>query len=128
MSEYGKHTIEISGWHKTRLLLVDGWHVPFVEAKEMDGGKVMFVVDGRFGFEVAAGEFEEVARLVAYTYAIAIGLGCFPEGDLSPEERQRLFAHATVPPTCWPHRHMQITDVAVEEVEPDPDNDPRSPS
>jgi hypothetical protein len=108
-------------------LLIEGWDHPIVEAYEQDGGRIMFVVDHRMGFEVSAADFEETARLIGCVYAVAIGMGCWPSGDVSDEERQRMFAHTVVPPTLWPKRCVEIAGFETAMVEPN-DDDPRRTS
>lgn len=116
-------TAEIVGPFKRSHLVVDGWQVPLVDAAEQDGGRVMFVVDGRFGFSVMAGDFEQAARLVATGIAIALGLPCHPRGNMSAEERAQMFAHITQPALA-PRRLVGIGAVEIEIPEP-PEHDPR---
>jgi hypothetical protein len=82
-------------------LVVDSWSVPFIEVIEHDGGRMLFVVDRRLGFEVSAADFEEVSRLVANAIAVALGIPSHPKSELSKEEEQLYFrnlAHGKLRP------------------------------
>ena len=116
-------TAEIVGPFQSSHLVVDGWTVPLVSAVEQDGGKVMFVVDRRFGFTVSAGDFDQAARLVATGIAVALGLPCHPRGDLSDEDRERMLRHLPHP-TLAPTRLVAIGAVETAPAEPGED-DPR---
>jgi hypothetical protein len=114
--------VEIVGPFNLRELVVDGWSVPFVQAVEVDGGRVHFMVDRRFGFDVSAGDFEQAARLVAYAVAVAIGLPCHPRGD---EDKEMVGQHAHIHMALRPRRMHSIDGVKAEDIEPEPSNDPR---
>ena len=66
--------------------------MPFLEAAELDGGKVNFTLDHRLGLEVDAEHFDRVARFLADTVAVALGLPCHPSEDKSLEETQAMWA------------------------------------
>lgn len=86
-------SIEIAGPFESYELVVDGWAVPFIDARERDGGRVEFIVDHRLGFTVGAADFEQVARLVANAVAVACGMPSHPKGDLTDAERELYFRH-----------------------------------
>jgi hypothetical protein len=114
---------EIIGPFQHSHLVVDGWTVPLVSAVEQDGGKVMFVVDHRFGFTISAGDFDQAARLLATGIAVALGLPCHPRGDMSQEDREQMLRHLPHP-TMAPTRLVGIGSVETEPAEP-PEDDPR---
>lgn len=103
---------EIVGPFNDYRLVVDGWEVPFMQAIEVDGGRINLVVDHRLGFSVSAAEFDQVARLVAHSIAVALGMASHPEGDLSEEERQRRMGH--LHQALRPRRLMEITSMESE--------------
>lgn len=114
--------VEIVGPFNRRELVVDGWSVPLVEAIETDGGRIHFVVDRRFGYDVAAADFDQVARLVATAVAVAVGLPCHPRDD---DDREMIQRHAHIHMALRPRRMMGIGLVETEDVEVEPSNDPR---
>lgn len=109
---------EIVGPFHRRELVVEGWTVPFVEAIELDGGRIHFVVDHRFGYDVAAADFEQVAGLLADAVAIALGMPSHPRGDLTADERRHWFAHLSHG-ALRPVRLIGITAVSTEQVDDD---------
>lgn len=116
--------VEIVGPFTYRELVVDGWAVPFINAIEVDGGRVHFTVDHRLGFSVSAGDFEQVAHLIANVYAVAVGMSAWPAPDMPTSDRQRWFQYVQHP-ALIPARLIGITSVQTEEVEPEPSDDPR---
>lgn len=84
--------VSIVGPFNERRLVVDGWEVPFLNAVETDGGRIHFTLDHRLGFDCDAATFEPLARFLADTIAVALGLPCHPSGDLTLEETQRMWA------------------------------------
>lgn len=119
--------VEIVGPFQHRELHVGGWSVPFITCCEVDGGKVEFVVDRRLGFTVSAGDFEQVARLVANSIAVALGVSCFPgdfDEELSEEKQRDLLGHLHI--ALRPRRCHGITMVETEEAPDVDDSDPRN--
>lgn len=118
-------TAEIIGPFEKYGLVVDGYSVPCAEAFEYDGGTVTFILDGRLGWTVPAGVFEDVAALVATAYALGLGLPCAPneaheDGDHAESLVRQL---ERVPAMLRPSRVHQIGSVRTEEAEPN--DDPR---
>lgn len=101
-----------------RGLVVNDWSVPFVEAVEQTGGRVLFVLDGRLGFEVSAADFEEAARLVANAIAVALGMPSHPDGDLSDEDRALYFRNLSHGALA-PKQLVEITGFDAEETADD---------
>lgn len=108
--------VELVGPFERHELVVDGWSVPLIEAHELDGGQVSFIVDHRFGFLVSAGDFEQVAHLLANAIAVAVGFSCHPRGD-DPDEVSRLEKHMHIHPVLRPRRMIGIGSVTTEAVE-----------
>ena len=105
---------EIVGPFNERRLVVNGWQVPLLEAVEMDGGAINFTLDHRLGLEIEAKDFDRVARFLADCIAVALGLPCHPDGDMSYEEIQRMWS--LVPHrTLAPQRLHEITSVQTED-------------
>lgn len=113
--------IELVGPFNERRLVVDGWSVPFLEAVELDGGKFNFTLDHRLGLEVDAEHFDRVARFLADSIAVALGLPSHPSGDKSREETQAMWV--LLPhPALSPKRTVGLAGVSTEPVgtsEPD---------
>jgi hypothetical protein len=106
--------IELVGPFNERRLVIDGWSVPFLEAVELDGGKFHFTLDHRLGLEVDAEHFEQVARFLADTVAVALGLPSHPRGDKSLEETQAMWA--LLPhPALAPRRTSEIAAVSAND-------------
>jgi len=105
---------EIIGPFPDRRLVVDGWQVPLLQATEVDGGRISFVLDNRMGLEIEAKDFDKIAHFLADTVAVALGLPCHPRGDdLSREEQQRWWA--LLPHTSLaPSRVKEITGITSE--------------
>jgi hypothetical protein len=61
--------------------LVDGWRVPFLAAKPLDGGRVDLTLDDRYALVLDVATAEEVVPFVADAIAIAIGFTCHPRAD-----------------------------------------------
>ena len=98
-----------------RQLVVNSWTVPFIEVVEQMGGKMLFVVDGRLGFEVSAGDFEEVSRLVANAVAVALGIPSHPSRELSEEEQVHYFRNL-IHESLRPKLLTEITGVSDAEA------------
>jgi hypothetical protein len=106
-------SVEIVGPFNERRLVVNGWQVPFLEATELDGGKVHFTLDHRLGLDVDTKDFEPVAEFLADAIAVALGLPSHPDGDKTLEERERMWA--LLPhPALSPKRLREITAVSTE--------------
>jgi hypothetical protein len=114
---------EIVGPFNRYELVVDGWRVPFVEAREIDGGKIDWTIDHRLGATTSAADFEETARLVAEAVAVACGLPSHPSRDLSEDERAHYFRHVRHPAAA----PCRMTALAAVESEPHKhdEDDPR---
>src|SRR5690348_18086054 len=56
---------EIVGPFEEYRLIVDGYSVPCVEARENDGGTVTFIVDKRLAWTIPAAAFDDVAHSTA---------------------------------------------------------------
>lgn len=104
----GPSRSEIVGPFSEYRLVVDGYSVPFVEAREDDGGTVTFIMDNRLAWTVPAAAFAATAHLIATAYALGIGLPCAPSDqyDLPPMD--------SVPAVMRPRRTMEITSVAAD--------------
>lgn len=60
-----------------RLVTIDGYAVPMVEARESDDGLTSEIcLDGRFGITVPAEHAEQVIWLLANAVAIGAGYSC----------------------------------------------------
>jgi hypothetical protein len=87
--------VEISGRHE---LWIDNWTVPLVAPREVDGGRIEFIVDHRLGYVVDAANFESVAKLLADVIAVAWGYACHPrDGDFDKARFVRV-PHPTLAP------------------------------
>ena len=65
-----------------RLVSIDGYEVPNVEARETDAGtKCHIMLDGRFGAVVPADVAHEVIWLIANAMAIGAGYSCHGENS-----------------------------------------------
>jgi hypothetical protein len=107
---------EIVGPFKERRLVVNGWQVPFLEATELDGGRVHFTLDHRLGLEVDAKDFERIASFLANAIAVALGLPSHPSGEKTLEETQQMWA--LLPhPALAPRRLKEITDMSTEPLD-----------
>lgn len=95
---------EIVGPFDSYKLVVDGYTVPCVDARENDGGTVTFIVDERLAWTVPAAAFEDVAALVANVYAVGLGLPCHPKADEEPPA-----GFKRVPVMLRPRRILEIT-------------------
>jgi hypothetical protein len=105
---------EIVGPFNERRLVIDGWQVPFLEATEVDGGRIHFTLDHRLGLDVEAKDFEPFARFLADAIAIALGLPSHPEGEKSLEEVQRMWA--LLPhPALAPKQLKELSGVSTDE-------------
>lgn len=105
---------EIVGPFNERRLVVEGWQVPFLEATELDGGKVNFTLDHRLGLEVDAKDFDRIAAFLADAIAVALGLPSHPRGDKSLEELHEMWA--LLPhPALAPKRLHEITAVRTDD-------------
>ena len=94
-------------------LVVDGYSVPFVEARENDGGTVTFIVDNRLAWTIPVAAFEDVAHLVATVYAIGVGLPCPPSETHNSATYARQME--SVPAVMRPSRWHEIALTRVEE-------------
>ena len=110
---------EIVGPFEEYRLIVDGYSVPCVEARENDGGTVTFIVDKRLAWTIPAGAFDDVAHMVAHVYAVGLGLACAPSEEYGEPDGLKL-----VPVMMRPGRVRAIGAVRTEEAEPD--DDPRA--
>jgi hypothetical protein len=111
MSERGG--VELVGPFNERRLVIDGWSVPFLEAVE-DGGKVHFTLDHRLGLEVDAEHFERVARFLADTVAVALGLPSHPRGEKDRAELHAMWA--LLPhPALAPRRTKELGAVRTDD-------------
>lgn len=109
---------EIIGPFQEHRLVVDGYRVPLVEAVEIDGGKVTFVLDKRFGFTVDAGQFEDAAWFIAQCIAVGFGASCHSREDMdTPEQIAQRWGH--VHAALRPTRLIGIESVATEQAEPE---------
>lgn len=111
METEGDKRVELVGPFHERRLVIDGWSVPLLEAVELDGGKFHFRLDHRLGLDVDAKDFERVARFLADTVAVALGLPCHPEGKMSEKEMREMWM--LVPhPALAPVRTSEISAVS----------------
>ena len=58
-------SVEFVGPFEHYDVVVDGRRVPFLDGRELDGGKVFLTFDRRLGLELDAGNYEHVVRFVA---------------------------------------------------------------
>jgi hypothetical protein len=57
-------------------VIVDGRRVPFLQGKELDGGRVALTFDRSYGLDLDAGNYEQVVRFVAYVIERAMNPDC----------------------------------------------------
>jgi hypothetical protein len=69
-------------------LVVGGRVVPYLEGRPRNGGRILFLLDGRFGMEVDLAEAERWAPFLAHCIAVAAGYTAHPTaGDEGPRPR-----------------------------------------
>lgn len=62
-------------------VVVDGWRVPFLQARPGDEDRVMLVLDRRLGIDLSTAEAERLTPFIADAIAVALGYGAHPRGD-----------------------------------------------
>lgn len=60
-----------------------GYHVPYISARECDGGLISVCIDNRFGMAdpVSREEFDRWLPILAQAMAVAAGLNCHGDGS-----------------------------------------------
>jgi hypothetical protein len=86
--------VELVGPFEHHAVVVDGWEVPHVVAQPVNGGEVLFELDGRFSLKVPVALVDETAWFLAQAIAVAAGWTAHPGGPegtprLSPYRRLR---------------------------------------
>ncbi len=67
---------------KSYEVTIDGYAVPFIEARESDNGTRCHIsLDQRFGIEIPATEAQSVIWLLANAFAIGAGYSCHGENS-----------------------------------------------
>jgi hypothetical protein len=89
-------------------VVIDGWKVPFLDGRELDGGQISFVLDQRLAFQFEVAIADEVARFVADAIAVALGYGSHPRVGLSTEEYIERFKATGVHQALLPKRVHEI--------------------
>ncbi len=84
---FGFSPVEFVGPFEHHDVVVNGWRVPFVEATPMDGGRVLLLLDHRFGLELTIEEAERVVPFLADCIAVACGYTAHPGRDGLDEPR-----------------------------------------
>lgn len=79
--EKGPYAPEIVGPFDEYRVTVDGYRVPYLNARELPDGRVAPTVDGRFGLSEAVPreEFDRWLPLLANAMAVAAGYSCHGE-------------------------------------------------
>jgi hypothetical protein len=91
-------------------LVIDGWSVPFVNAREMDGGIICFTLDRRMAYDFPVGVADEAALMLADAIAVALGYASHFRAELMDDNefRERL-KRTGVHPSLLPHKVSEIT-------------------
>lgn len=75
------HDIESVGPFHDHRVVLNGYRVPYLEAKLVAGMVWYLGIDGRFGHEFPDAEFQKIVPLFANAMAVAGGYTCFGEGS-----------------------------------------------
>ena len=59
--------------------MVNGWHVPYLQAHVVAEDRVMLVIDRRLATEMSVEEAKQVVPFVADAIAVAMGYGAHPD-------------------------------------------------
>ena len=68
-------------------VVVDGWRVPFLQARMTTEDRVSLVIDRRLGTELSVEEAERFLPFLADVISVALGYGAHPRGDMPLPER-----------------------------------------
>jgi hypothetical protein len=119
---------EIVGPFKDYRLVINGWSVPLIDARELDGGQMYLTLDKRIALQLPADQFDQVARFIADVIGACWGYGAHPSSDEFYESADLpnrfddpAAAFRNVPhPSLAPRRMTEIAAAQVEDGdEPD---------
>ena len=97
--------VQFPGPFTSHDVVVDGWRVPLLHAQvNIDDGRVLLVLDGRFTLELSAPEAERVVPFLADAMAVALGYDAHPN-EIDPIPLRRS-------PHPKPQRVMTLTGIA----------------
>lgn len=106
----------VGPFHEYRCL-VNGWQVPLLNVRELDGGRVFIVINGWRGYECSVEEADGLIPFLADVIASAMGYRSHPRRDDDPEEiRPRLVA-AVPHESLAPARVVEITAADTDQEE-----------
>lgn len=78
--------VAILGPIQSRVVLLDGYRVPYLAADPVNGGQVRLTLDERFSFDVAVSDLDRTVEFIAHCIAVAAGFTCHP-GAVEPTRR-----------------------------------------